>query len=127
MKEPLEKLNSIQFDHSRWLNELLFSTKEIKLYQKRLIDMVKAFDENEKGEELTKMFNEFEEQNLEAIQLKSKIKKHVINISQLTHSNGELKAMLDSNHSHALLNMETFRHQYANLKETFHRFSALQD
>lgn len=127
MKEVLEQLDSIQFDHSRWLNELLFSVKEIKLYQKRLVELVKTFGDNEKGEELMKMFTAFEKQKVEASKLKSKIKKHVINISQLTHSNGELKAMIDTNHNRARQDMETFRHQYTNLKETFHRFSALQD
>ncbi len=127
MKEVLDPLDSIQFDHSRWLNELLFSAKEIKLYQKRILELVKVFDDNEKGEDLMRMFSEFDKQKILAIQLKTKIKTHVINMSQLTHSNGQLRAMIDSDHNQAREDMENFRLQYANLKENFHRFSALQD
>jgi len=127
MKKVLDPLDSIQFDHNRWLNELLFSSKEIKVYQKRILELAKVFADNEKGEELMSMFSEFEQQIMLAIQIKTKIKKHVINISQLTHSNGALRAMIDTNHKQVREEMEKFRLQSANLKENFHRFSALQD
>ena len=127
MKEVFEQLENIQFDHLRWLNELLFSAKEIKLYQKRLLVLVKKFENEEKIAELSAMLEKFEEQKQFAIHLKSKIKKHVIAMSHLTHSNGELSSMFDTTHSQTRQEMEMFRQQYANLKETFHRFSAMQD
>ena len=126
MKEILEQLDNIKFDHSRWLNELVFSAKEIKLYQKRILEMLDEFVDKEKMEELTAMFEKFDKQKKQAIGLQSKITKHVINNSRVTHSNGALKAMINSDHSQIRQKIETFRHQYANLKENFHRFSALQ-
>lgn len=127
MKNILEPLNHIQFDHSRWLNELLFSAKEIDLYLNRLLEMADEFDDGEKARELTALVDQFDEQRKQTIDLQSKIKKHVIKMSHLTHSNGELKAMIDSIHNETRQEMENFRHQYTNLKETFHRFSAFQD
>ncbi len=126
-KEILEQLNNIQFDHTRWLNELLFSAKEIDLYLNRVLEMVDEFDDKAKEGELMSMFEEFEKQKKLATNLQSKIRKHVVSISHLTHSNGELKAMIDSTHGQTRKEMENFRHQYVNLKENFHRFSALQD
>ena len=127
MREVLESLDSIQFDHLRWLNELLFSVKEIKLYQKRILELVKTHNEKEKKDELSAMFVDFEKQKMQASNLQSKIKKHVINVKQLIHSNGELKKMANTNHNHVRDGIANFRLEYANLKETFHRFSALQD
>ena len=127
MKEELELLDSIQFDHLRWMNELLFSVKEIKLYQKRIQELVNTYDDKEKKDELSAMFIEFDKQKMQAADLQTKIKKHVIHVKQLTHSNGELKAMINSNHNLVRDDMANFRLKYANLKETFHRFSTLQD
>ena len=127
MKKVFEQFDNIQFDHLRWMNELLFSAKEIKLYQSRLLELMKASDEKEKVEALKEMFKEFDKQKQLAISIQSEIKKHVIDIKQLSHSNGELKAMVNHNHGKTRQGIETFRQQYTNIKETFHRFSALQD
>ena len=48
MKNPLEQLDYIQFDHSRWLNELIFSSNEIDLYENRLIDLLEQENDEEK-------------------------------------------------------------------------------
>lgn len=125
MKDIFEQLDHIKFDHSRWLNELVFSLKEIELYQNRLVEMIE--EDEGKREELSAMFGEFEQQKKLAKDIKLTIKKHVVNISQLAHSNGELKAMINSGHKQIREEMETFRILYAALKENFHRFSALQD
>src|SRR5690606_18224512 len=99
--------------------------KEIALYQQRLLELLK--NNREKKEEITTLFDDFDQEKKLANTIKSKIKKQVIHISQLAHSNGELKTMIDSGHGEVREEMENFRQQYAALKENFHRFSALQN
>lgn len=125
MKDLIEPLDNIQFDHSRWLNEAIFAEKEIALYQQRLLELLK--NNREKKEEITTLFDDFDQEKKLANIIKSKIRKQVIHIGQLAHSNGELKTMIDSGHSEVREEMENFRQQYATLKENFHRFSALQN
>lgn len=127
MKKPLAYLDSIQFDHTRWLNELVFAHKEIDIYQKRLEQLVTENTDTEKDEELMEMFEHFENTNHQVTDIHNNIKKHILANVQKVRGNGSLKAMVNSEHQETRKMMEDFRKKYVALKKTFHRFSTLQD
>ncbi|MFT5167062.1 MAG: hypothetical protein ACI8P3_002299 [Saprospiraceae bacterium] len=127
MKAILEKLENIQFDHSIWMNELLFAYNEIPHYEKRIVQLVNTSSNEEEKEQFNNLLNGFIVQKEAVHQLNEQIKNHVISMSHKAHANGELKSMIDSVHRETREKMETFRTVYAELKEKFHRLASLQD
>lgn len=127
MRQELDFLGYVQFDHHVWLNELIFSNKEIKFYESRLLELMEKNEEESILDELSDLYNSFNQKDEEIEELIRMIRKHVVNNSRLVRSNGSLKSMIDSMHATTRIEMEKFRKDYSQLKERFNRFSIIQN
>lgn len=128
MKLIHEQLASIHFDHERWANELAFTQKEIEAYEKRLLKLIEQnAQQEEKRQLLEDMVNYFFELEDTVEFLTAQINDHAKEMRELTHANGELKAMIDIYLPETRQQIDRFRNDYAEIKERFHEFTALQN
>lgn len=127
MKQELDLLGYVQFDHQIWLNELLFAHQEIKIYESRLSELIEETDEERTGSELADLYKSFNQRDEKVAELIQKIRKHMVNNTRLVKSNGNLKTMIDTVHSVTRKEMEEFRKDYAELKKRFARFAVLHN
>ena len=127
MKQELDFLGYVQFDHHVWLNELIFSNKEVKLYEARLLELMEKVEDESTLDELSDLYDSFSQKNEEIEELILMIRKHVVNNTRLVRSNGSIKSMIDSTHATTRKEMQKFRKDYAQLKQRFSRFAIIQD
>ena len=123
MKETLESLEKIHFDHTLWLNQLTFALMEIELHEDRLISFIKESSEPEIEDELQTLYKKFEEKKEEVNELKLKIRMHVINNNRLKKSNGALSMMTNSDHQQTKDSIDFFRQDFEKLKKDFQQIS----
>lgn len=126
MKNWTENIDNIKFDHSIWLSEVLYALQEIKLYENRLLDLIKLYFGQEEQEELGNMLEEFGQERKTILYVKKNIQIHVDKIKEKVNSNGEMKSLSDSDHQKSREMMESFRRSYSELKEKYHRFVTVQ-
>lgn len=127
MKQEIDLLGYVQFDHMRWLNQLLFSKKEIEIYQNRLLELLKASEKEKDLDGLSLLYKAFENIKPKLNTIIAKIKKHMTENKVLKHSNGNLKTMINSMHTSTSKDMENFHKEYFVLKKRFQQFSELQN
>ncbi len=118
-------LEDLHFEHNLWLNELSFFEDEVNIYEHRLEDLVKKFEEKELLIELEQFQNQFIRQKEVIDQLKHDINKHERRISNFAQENLdtiENTHFLD--HTGLRDHMESFRSIYGELKKGFYAFMA---
>ncbi len=127
MKQELDFLGYVQFDHHVWLNELIFSNKEVKLYESRLLELMEKIEDEATIDELSDLYDSFNQKNEEIEELILMIRKHVVNNNRLVRSNGSIKSMIDSMHATTRKEMDKFKKDYTQLKQRFRRFAIIQN
>jgi len=123
MKEVLEPLEKIHFDHILWLNQLTFALMEIELHEDRLISFLEENPEQELEDELQALYKKFEKKKAEVNELKLKIRMHVVNNNRLRQSNGALTMMTNSDHEQTKSKIDFFRQDFEKLKKDFQQIS----
>ena len=127
MKQEIDQLGYIQFDHLKWTNELNFITKEIGIYQDRLLELFEEYDDDRVIDDLSDMYDDFEIGKEQAIKIQAEIQKHIIENKVRTHWNGNLKTMINTIHLPTKNKLNDFVKKHADLKNRFQRFSTLQN
>lgn len=127
MKQEINQLGYIQFDHLKWTNEIIFITKEIGIYQDRLLELFEQYDDDRTIDELSDMYDDFEKSKEQAIEIQAEIQKHIIGNKVRTHWNGNLKTMINTIHLPTQKKLNKFVKKHADLKNRFQRFSTLQN
>lgn len=122
-----EKLKSIEFDHLVWSKELITSLAEIKVYEKRLLEMIEQYAQDDDEKQMDRLLNGFIIQKETANSLLIEIKGHMLGMIEKMRSNGHLESMVDSIHQNSRESMSLFRQTHAELKERFHLFNSFQD
>lgn len=123
-KKNVELLGFVQFDHICWLNELRHASKEIEIYQNRLLELVEDTAAPIEGR-LMDIFDSLEKLKGIIETLEVDINLHKIKNRTLVQSNGHLKAMVNSVHSENKGEMKVLISKLNRLKDRFHKVTVL--
>jgi len=127
MKLIQEKLVNIEFDHRLWLNEMSFAFKEITIYENRLLELIEAYEGKPEETPLGEILLSFIEQKNNAEYIKEQIREHLLHMNEKIHSNGELKAIINTVHHRTMDDVQVFREEYRMLKEKVRKIEAFQN
>jgi len=126
MKPITQTLDNVQFDHTRWMNELAFTQNEINLYEKRIYELIASTADLEEQEQWKELLTSFIELKGGFRSLEIQIETHIIKIFQQTHLNGQLQSLIDTTHGEVRNQIDYFRRSFVDLKESFARLTAYQ-
>jgi hypothetical protein len=122
---PSKKMDEFIFEHSIWMKELEFYKNELKIFNKRLVDICGSYKNAEVLARLEQFQNKFIVHNEVSDILRHDLKKHENELTEVAKGSvlaNEQKIMLD----HPLLRdrMESFIKIYRQLREDYLRYLA---
>lgn len=119
-KKSIEKLH---FDHRLWMNELSFFSDELKVYERRLEDLVTKNNDKKVLGLLEQFQNQFIRQREVLEELHHNIKVHEQKIGEAIRRGKEVPIDPDF-HNSIKGEMESYRRIYRDLKRKFFGFLA---
>lgn len=119
-KKSIEK---IHFDHRLWMNELSFFSDELKIYERRLEDLVTKNNNGKVLSLLEQFQNQFIRQREVLEELHHDIKVHEQKIGEAIRR-GEEDPIDPELHNSMKEEMESYRNIYTDLKRKFYSFLA---
>jgi hypothetical protein len=115
-------IQKLHFEHQLWMNELSFFADEIKIYERRLEDLVGKSKDKEMLAGLEQFQNQFIRQKEVLDELKHDIKIHETIISNIARADGKAEERDGSKHDKVKDRIATFRNIYWDLKQDFQQF-----
>ncbi|MEQ8702463.1 MAG: hypothetical protein RIC19_01025 [Phaeodactylibacter sp.] len=123
MVTTTSSIEKLHFDHRLWMNELSFFSDELRIYERRLEDLVNKNNETKVLSLLEQFQNQFIRQREVLEELHHNIKVHEQKIGEALRRGEE--APLDPNfHDYMKGEMESYRNIYRDLKRKFYSFLA---
>jgi len=122
-KQIMVYLSDLHFEHKQWINELNFWEDEIKLFTKRLEEVVSRYTSNEIRVKIEHFQNQFVVHAQVIDSLKKEVKKHEKWISDKAEvSPVAIDHVLFTDHTTVRDRMDTQRSIYSELKNDYFNF-----
>jgi hypothetical protein len=118
-------INDLHFEHQLWLNEIRFVADEIKIFEKRLGELVSKNTDREMLAELEHFQNQFIRQRESVDILSHELREEDANLAKYAQEHPvAIDRVHFTDHTETREKVDSFRQRYAGLKADFQRFSA---
>ena len=119
-----QKLGRIRFDHTLWMNELLFALKEIELFRNRIKQLQEQYTDTANTVALENLLGEFNGLVQSAHEIQGNVGEHLKSMHAKIQANGQLESLIDGIHDRTEGQMKVFRDRFETLKNRFNQFNA---